>query len=180
MKKRTSVDFSNHELEIAQYDGISIYKFKKPNTIINMLVFVNTNGITSVTGDFGNWIFCREFHPSQDEYVSDGYQDEKLEINSIQKSHIYDSEKTLKSIEDFKNSFEDMYGREMDDEELNQIENIEQYVDDEREYIIAAYYEKPNSIDYEDIPFSQSRHRYLNIVYDGFDAICEYMKNKNI
>lgn len=78
--RRTKVDFSSHELKITSLSGEgSKYELKKPDTIIHSVVFFVLGGITAVTGDFGNWIFCREFHPNiSGENVSDRYWVEKL------------------------------------------------------------------------------------------------------
>jgi hypothetical protein len=64
MNRRTKIDFSEHELKITQLEGVLIHEFKRPDTRNCMLVFINTCGVMTVTGDFGNWVFCREFHPS--------------------------------------------------------------------------------------------------------------------
>ena len=178
MKKRTNIDFSRHELKVTKLDGVLIHEFKRPDTRNCMLVFINTCGVMTVTGDFGNWVFCREFHPSADNEsgVSGGYWDEKLEISSVQKSDKYDSEETLKRIKEFKETFEESYGREMSEEELEWVEQLENNVDDEHEYIYLAYREKPSHIDYESVPFGEKRHFWLDAVYDGFDEICQVMK----
>jgi len=179
MKKKTNVNFSKHELKVTNLEGVTIHEFKKPETIIHRLVFINTCGIMSVTGDFGKWIFCREFHPSgdYDSGVSGGYWDEKLEINSVQKSHAFDSDETLKAIDEFKENFEDYYGRTMNEDELDWLEKLDNSVFDEHEYIYVAYRENPSSIDYDEVPYGTKRHPWLDAVYDGFDAICQYLKN---
>lgn len=184
MSKRTKVDFSNHKLVIEEYPGVLIHKFRRPDTGVHNLVFINTCGILAVTGDFGNWVFCREFHPSTDsDDVSDGYWDEKLQIASEQKAKKYDSEYTKELIKEFKKNFPHNYGNGshdyvIDDEVKDWFESLEQNVDDEIEYTYIAYRDKPNYIDYEDIPFGVKRHAWLNAVYDGFEAICEYLKNQ--
>jgi len=182
MKKRTEIDFSKHELKITKLDGVLIHEFKRPDTINCMLVFINTCGVMTVTGDLGNWVFCREFHPSADNEsgVCSGYWDEKLQISSVQKSHKYDADETLKEIKQFKESFFDSYGRDMDEEEIDWVEQLENNVDDEYEYTYIAFREKPIDIDYEDVPFGKKRHYWLDAVYDGFDAICQIMKNNAI
>lgn len=179
MKKRTNIDFSKHELKITELEGVLIHKFKKPDTTDCMLVFINTCGVMTVTGDFGNWVFCREFHPSANNSsgVSGGYMDEKLEISSVQKSDKYDAEETLKRIKEFKETFDANYGREMNEDELDWVEQLENNVDDEHEYIYVAYRETPKDIDYESVPFGKKRHFWLDAVYDGFDAICQVLKN---
>jgi hypothetical protein len=176
MKKRTDVDFSKHKLKITQLDDVLIHEFKRPDTINCMLVFINTRGVMTVTGDFGNWVFCREFHPAPDNAVSRSYWDEKLEIASVQKAHKYDPEETLKEIKNFKDEFQNNYGREMNEEELDWVENLESSVDDEHEYIYVAYRENPSHIYYENIPFGYKRHFWLDAVYDGFNAMCEALK----
>lgn len=177
MERRTSIDFTRHKVKITKLDGLLIHEFKRPDTNNCMLRFINTCGVMTVTGDFGNWVFCREFHPSADNEhgVSGGYWDEKLEISSVQKSHQYDAEKTTLLINEFKENFQDAYGREMNEDEIDWIEQLENNVDDEHEYTYLAYREKPKDIDYESVPFGKKRHFWLDAVYDGFDEICQYL-----
>lgn len=179
MNKRTDVDFSKHEVKITELDGVLIHEFKIPDTRICMLVFINTCGVMTVTGDLGNWVFCREFHPSatNEHGVSAGYWDEKLGIASQQEATKFDSDTTTELIKDFKLTFEDYYGREMNEEEIDWIEYLEKNVDDEHDYIHYAYRETPPTIDYESVPFGKKRHYWLDAVYDGFDALCEHLKD---
>ena len=179
--KRTEIDFSKHVLKVTALDGVTIYEFKNPDTIHCMLTFINTCGVMTVTGDLGNWVFCREFHPSgnSDSGVSAGYWDEKLQIASEQKAKKYDAEETSRLIKEFREGFEDNYDRVMNKEELEWVKRMEESVDDEHEYVYVAYREKPSSIDYESVPFGEKRHFWLNAVYDGFDAMCEYIKAHN-
>ena len=175
---RTKIDFSKHEVITKKCEGVLIHVFKQPDTFVNSIKFINAEGILAVTGDFGNWIFCREFHPSSNnnDGVSAGYWDEKLEISSQQKAKKYDAEETTKCINEFKESYLDAYGEEMNEEVKDWIEQLENNVDDEYEYTYLAYREKPYSIDYESVPFGKKRHFWLDAVYDGFDAICEVLK----
>ena len=96
--KRTGLDFSKHELLCTKSDELTIHHLKKPNTYYDSIKYINTQGIMAVTGDYGNWIFCREFHPSADDYVSSGYWCEKLSIASCQVYKEYDPEETEKEI----------------------------------------------------------------------------------
>jgi len=180
--RRTGIDFSRHEVKVTKSEGVLIHEFKRPDTINCMLVFINTCGVMTVTGDFGNWVFCREFHPSADNesFVSAGYWDEKLEIASVQKSDKYDAEETSKIIKEFKETFEESYGREMNEEESDWVEQLENNVDDEHEYIYLAYRENPSSIDYESVPFGEKRHFWLDAVYDGFEALCDSIKESEL
>lgn len=178
MKKRTKIDFSKHELKVTKLDGVLIHEFKTPDINIYRLVFINSCGVMTVTGDFGNWVFCREFHPSgdNDSGVGDMYWDEKLQIHSVQESHRFDPERTLELIREFENSFVENYDREMDEDEMEWLERLRCNVNDEPEYIYTAYREMPSTMEYEDVPFGKVRHHFLDAVYDGFDAICELLK----
>ncbi len=177
MNKRTDVDFSKHELKVIEYNGVLIHEFKIPNTNTHSITFINACGVMTVTGDFGNWVFSREFHPSaESKGVSGRYWDEKLQNASVQKSHIFDADQTAKEIMEFKDSFAEQNGREMNEEETDWIKSLEKNCCDEYEYTYLAYRENPNDIDYESVPFGTVRHIWLDIVYDAFDAICLYLK----
>ena len=180
MNKRTKIDFSHHKLKITQFEDVLIHEFKIPETNNHMLVFINAGGVMTVTGDFGNWVFCREFHPSGENKngVSDQYWDEKLEISSVQKSHEYDPEQTIILINKFKQTFKDSFGREMTEDESEWIESLEEKVYDKYEYIYLAYKETPTTIDYDCVPFGEKRHFWLDAVYDGFDAICQTLSRE--
>lgn len=138
--------------------------------MINNIKFINAGGILSVTGDFGNWIFCRSFIPSKEGEVSGGYWDEKLQILSQQESHKYCPQQTLKRIEEFEKEQEEHNC--LDQEMKDWIEQLRDNVDDKFEYEYIAYRNKPDSVDYECVPYGKSRHQWLNIIYDGFDEIC--------
>lgn len=172
MKKRTDIDFSQHEVLVTELEGLKIHHLKKPDTILYNIKYINCGGVLTVTGDFGNWVFCREFHPSADGCVYSDYWDEKLEIGSEQKSHKYDPEETLKRIETFKSNFEYDFGRPMNEDELEWVERLEYNAGDEHEYVYWAYRETPRSLDFEDIPYGTKRHFWLDAVYDGFDEMC--------
>jgi hypothetical protein len=98
--KRTDVDFSKHEVVITKNDNILIHYLKQPNTTINSVKFINTNDVLVVTGDFGNWIFCREFIPSAKNYVSDHYWIEKLRISSCQDPYEFDCDEAKQQIKE--------------------------------------------------------------------------------
>lgn len=177
MKNRTNIDFSKHEVTVIKHDGVLIHKFARPNTINKSITFINTCGVCTVTGDFGNWVFCREFHPSKGGSVSDSYWDEKLEIASeSQKSHEYCPDETRRLIKEFREEFKDSYGREPNEEEKEWFEDLEQDVDNKFEYEYVAYRNNPSTVEDEWIPYGKARHVWLNAVYDGFDALCEKLK----
>lgn len=84
-------------------------------------------------------------------------------------------DKTIKkalNIKEFVSSFEDYFGREMNEEEKDWVESLTNAADDETEYNHIAYREKPKDIDYEYVPFGKKRQAWLEVVYDAFDEIC--------
>ena len=162
--------------KIIKNDNVVIYDLRRDDTNIHSVIFINSCGIMSVTGDLGNWIFNREFHPDG-KILSADYMDEKLQIASVQKSKIYDSDETLKLLETFRNDFPDLYGRDLFKEELYWLEELENSVDDEFYYKNVAFYKRPISIDYETIPFGKRRHYWLEGIYDAFDYINKIIKN---
>lgn len=184
IEKRTTVDFSKHIIIESHYqDGeynLDVWDFKlSDSNYRHRIKFINSCGILAVKGDFGNWIFCREFHPSKDGFVSGGYWDEKLVINSEQEASKYSVEATRKAIYEFEKEHEDS-----EEDIKDWIEALKDSVEDETEYVFTAYRETPRDIDYEDVPFEKERHHYLNVIYDAFDEMCKksrkIMKNKSI
>lgn len=55
------MDFSKHLVKITRYPGVLIHDFRIPDKYTTAITFINTRGIMAVTGDFGNWIFTRNF-----------------------------------------------------------------------------------------------------------------------
>ena len=91
---------------------IDIFRFAKPNTVTEGMTFINSENIMSVTGDWGNWIFCRMFFPSSKNYVSDSYWREKLRIASKQTSHIHESDVAIKEIDELLNDSDNEWTEE--------------------------------------------------------------------
>lgn len=178
LSKRCKIDFSEHEVLIAKQEDLAIYHLKKPNTFYDSVKFINTNGILAVTGDYGNWIFCREYHPSPKDFVSDHYWDEKLRTASSQVSDVYDSEDTEKQIRKKLNGGLVDYGYEGArlEEAKEYFEECLNYVDSEYEYIAYAYHNYPNFMDSEDVVFEKKYKGWLLAVFDAFDEICRRMK----
>jgi hypothetical protein len=175
---RTKVDFSKHELEVIKNDHVLIHRFKLPDReYYHSVTFINTCGIMSVTGDFGNWIFCREFHlNSEFGGVSDGYWNEKLSIHSTQTYAKFDSEATLEEIQEFEEKYDEE--NEMPEEVADWVQELKENVDSELDYTNIAYREKPSSIDYECVPFGKKQDSHLSAVYDAIEAICEKLKTR--
>jgi len=184
---RRNVDFSKHILLETHYTNpitkhnLDVWDFKLPDSeYTNRVTFINSCGVLTVTGDFANWVFDREFHPSPDGFVSDGYWAGKLRQSSQQESSHYDAKETEKELLELIESGLEEQGYK--DSELFRAkefyEELLNYVDDEIEYTYHAYrdYSRPDFLDHEDIPFCKSLHTWLEIVFDAFDYICKRLK----
>ena len=124
----------------------------------------------AVTGDWGNWIFCREFHPAADERVSDHYWCEKLGIASTQESKNYSKEKTRAEIE------ERLKEEDLDPEDKDFLTELLDVVDDEEEgYRRWAYENMPRDFDAESLPLCYENKFWLKAIFDAFDEICARM-----
>lgn len=171
--RRTGLDFSQHNLIMNKTDDLAVYYLRKPNTVCDSVKFINVHGILAVTGDYGNWIFCREFHPGPKGFVSDGYWREKLNISSCQEPEKYDSEKTAAEIRSR------MKDPELTEEENEYFQTLLLYVDEEINYMYHAFNDMPNGWDYESIPVVKSVDHWLLVVFDAFDEICHRL-NSNL
>lgn len=185
MKKRTNWDFSEHTHKVEMFrseegNEIRVDHLRKGESSMGYVKFVNDSRGLSVFGDFGNWIFCRPFHPDKDNFVSDMYWNEKLKIGSSQDHAKFDSEETAKELNELINGGLEKYGYE--GEELIQctewLTDLLTYVDDELEYTYEAFRgSNPTNIDYEQIPFCKTGSMQLQIVFDAFDEICARLKD---
>jgi len=172
--KRTKVNFEKHIVDVVKQDNFLMHHIRIPGTIRNNIKFINTNGIMAITGDFGNWIFCREFHPSAEGYVSDGYWEEKLSILSTQKYKEYNSENTVKAINRLLDNKEE---EELTEEEIEYLNDCIYYSDDEIEYKHHAFRNSCGMFDdYERVPFEETNNIWLDIIFDAFDEICRRYK----
>lgn len=174
---RTDLDFSKHELKITQINGVdSIFALELPNTSWHKFVFIVTNGITAVTGDYDNWIFSREFKPSASAKVQDHYWAEKLRISSVQKSHVFDTAKTIEIINEMIAENPDF-----NEEEIEYLTECKNYAQgSEFEYVSYAFNNSPSHWDSECIPIGEIIEPRLAYVFDAFDEICNRLKNENI
>ncbi len=175
--KRTKLDFSNHEVLVTKTDEILIHHLKIPGTRMDSIKFINTNGIMAVTGDYSNWMFCREFHPSAryDSGVSDEYWLEKLEIHSCQRPYRFDPEGTASQIKELLADKDEP----PTEEEKEYLETCLSNVYDEVNYNYEAFRNNVGRYeDHEYIPFVEKLHVQLPYVFDGFDEICRRLKEQ--
>lgn len=180
--RRTDFDFSNHELIIEKSEGLLVHTLKHTEySQWYRFNFINTNGIMVVTGDYGNWMFCREFHPSPDGIVSDYYWCEKIEISSTQEPYEFDEESTVEEIKEYLNGGLEEYGYEGDDLEIMRgyyEELLDRVTEGEFYYKAYAYSEKPDCMDVEYVPNCKKIKHWLLCVFDAFEEICLRLKEK--
>jgi hypothetical protein len=177
--KRTGVEFEKHELIVCSERGLLIHHLKKPDTICGNIKFVNIEGALIVLGDYGHWMFCRQFHPTEDGYVSDGYWLEKCDMEGQE----FDPEETQKEIEAGINGGLAEIGYEGNElkQAIEYYKSCLNYLDTEWEYVAFAHgSNKPSFIDHSDVPFVKKTKQWLRIVFDGFDEICRRIKEGNL
>jgi hypothetical protein len=173
MSKRTDIDFSKHELKIEETEDVKIYDLKQQDTIVRRVVFINTCGVMSVTGDFGNWIFCREFYPSKGGYVSDDYWCEKLSYN--QSGYVFDEDETRKEIKHFVEEELDNWN-EIEKHDLNKyFEGCLYRLHDDLDYKHYAYRKYPTCFDMESVIYLEKIDSWLLAIFDAFEEICSRM-----
>lgn len=177
--KRTDINFSKHEFIKIETPEVSIYHLKIPNTNYHNIKYINCSGILAVTGDFGNWIFCREFHPTEEDSVSDGYWLEKLKIASSQEALEFDSDATKKALQERLEDYKQEKGENIDEDVIEYYEGcINMCYEHELDYTHFAYRERPSGIDYEDVILIKDMKFWLKAVFDGFEEMCHRIKNK--
>lgn len=174
--KRTGIEFNDYKVTVTEQEGLLVHFLKKPNTICGCIKYINTNGIMAVTGDYGNWIFCREFHPSaQDNAVSDSYWNEKLQIASSQEPMEFDPKATKERI------IELLKNEEGEDDltraEKNYLRGCLAQVDcGQYDYEQQAHGESCGRFTGEYVPCCHKTKYWLLVIYDGFEEICRRMK----
>ena len=167
MKKRTHVDFSQHVVTVTKHEKTLIHEIAKPESSTHSVTFINTNGIMAVTGDFGNWIFNREFHPGISEFVSDTYWTQKLRVASSQDPYEFDPAKAKEQI------VEILRTQTLTEEEESWIHSLLSAADDGEYSYIAKAMDYPSSFESEMIPQGKIMKFWLEAVYDAFDEICK-------
>jgi hypothetical protein len=169
-ERRTNIDWSKYIVTKTETSECLIHYIAKPDTRCGAVKFINTQGILAVTGDYGNWIFCREFHPSHDGFVSDHYWIEKLRIASTQVPTDFDAKGTIEEIEHQLAELE----KDADDDRqyYNDLIDHLQMEDGEERYMVYAYDNLPKGKDSEFMPPCKKLNPWLECIFDAFDEIC--------
>lgn len=189
-EKRTSVNFDKHEHRVEIFKckekEIRVDHFQIGDSRMKYIKFVNTEDTLTVSGDYGNWVFCRPFVPSADGYVSDCYWFEKLRMLSEQKFDILDFDLIQQEIKELIDSGIKERFREDNEKTENAIAWFKELLDiaeseDHIEYTWKAYrdYSMPDFIEYEMIPFTKKIPTWIKIIFDAFDEICNRLEKQN-
>ena len=179
----TNTDWSKHELIVVKNDTVVIHHLKKPDTICQNVKFINCSGVLSVTGDYGNWIFCREFHPSEEGYVSAGYWCEKLRIHSTQQTSDYDPKGTIESLKEAIEKGAEDYGYTGDNLKAMKeyYSDCLRYADESKEiYQAHAYDNYPSCADHEAVICEFELKIQLKYVFDAFNEICRRLEKESL
>ena len=167
---------------------IRVDHFKRQDSIVGYVKFVNClcdYPNMTVTGDFGNWSFCRNFIPSPEATkISQGYWIEKASIHSSQDFNKLDMNMIQEDIYDLIDG--GLVEWDLDEEDhkhtLDWFRSLLEYAyeDNDFEYRAKAFLDvyRPKCIDYDDIPLHTSIPPQLLCVFDAFELICESMKKK--
>lgn len=169
---RTNTDFSKHVLTTTKREGMLIHVLAKPGTNMDSVTFVNTNDIMAVTGDYGNWIFCREFHPSASGKVDERYWIEKLQVASSQDPYDFDGKAAKEEIEELLKDPE----KSLSPEEKEWLQELLEATDGSEFEYIAKVMDYPASFPSEMIPKGKTTKYWLLVVFDAFEEICRRMK----
>lgn len=174
---RTKQDFTNHlhtrEVYKCGSKQIIIDSLELPGTSSCTIEFINTSSVLTVTGSFGNWVFCRPFLPSKDARVEASYWIEKLTTNSRQKLDKLDLTRIANYLTD-----------EIDTENRPDVKSwlneLLESTDDYLNYLVKAFRDpfRPASIDSEDIPLFKIIPNELLLVFEAFETICKKINEK--
>lgn len=173
-QKRTEIDFSKHELIIENKDDLLVHHLKKPDSYLDSIMYVNTHGFLAVTGDYSNWIFCREFHPSGNGYCDSRYWSEKLRIGSCQEPSDYDAERTHNEIQALLDNKEEPITLK----QREWFENLLKYTEQEAEYVYQAFINNTIGWETESMPYCKSYKYHFLAILDGFEEICSRIAEK--
>jgi hypothetical protein len=179
--KRSKVDWSQHEHSCLPLgNDCVIDELSIPGKgAFKSVKFINSQGIMAVTGDYGVWVFNREFIPSSQEgEVIEHYWCEKAPS-----CHLYDfdPEATHALITEWKNELMEVSEGQLSDNDRKRIEYwdaCDEIVDQDSPmyYQVRACDLKPSFLDYDEVPYQKSIKPWLLVVFDAWEEICRRMR----
>lgn len=177
MDKLSRIDFTNHKLHIVKNEYFESYQLKVDGTIVNSIKFTLINGVTLITGDFGNWVACRPFNPNTEIIDSVGYFCEKLTINSTQSTTEWCEDTLNENIDNLISILKDKGLRK---NELAKCENflneLKDYGGEETDYYNYFTDNAPNSFEYDWLPSGKKTQYSILIIIDAFNEIGKRIK----
>jgi hypothetical protein len=181
--KRTKLDFKNHKLKTVKFEFGVIYELAVPDKFCHSCKFINMFGKMFVTGDFGNYVFCREFHPDPEsqEGVSESYWLEKLKMHSIQDPYEFDAEETIKEIDLLLTEGVDGNDEDWTEEEKDYLENCRDAAENDPVFYDSVAYRGNVGYfsDYDRLPRVMKLKSDVACVFDAFDEICRLNKEEH-
>ncbi|WP_044213509.1 hypothetical protein [Flammeovirga sp. OC4] len=184
MEDKPKYDFSlhTHTVDIftnSKGEEIRIDTFQEEDYRMGLVKFKNDENGLTVTGDFGVWVFERNFIPCKGFKINKMYWSEKLIATSIREYCEYDPIQTCEAIEAIINNDLEDWGYEGEELENQKefYEDLLNYVDDEIEYKYHAYRSLfPFDVDHDGIPYFKKGSVKLDVIFDAFEEICRRMK----
>jgi hypothetical protein len=163
--------FENHKLTQVNENT---YLFKQPRTG-NCHIYFHflVDGRMAITGDLGEWILERCFHPIMTERLSNGYFMEKV-VND--QKYVFDSELLQKQLKELANEIMADYTQceEWDQPETAPDFSEESfYYEREADYIVDMdrLVELFNIQDYESLPDGKKPHPWIEMIVEAYHYI---------
>lgn len=176
MRKKIKINWKKHLLTYHSSPTGRVHILKQPNTSDHSVIFINSMGVMSVTGDFGNWIFCREFHPSPGAKVSEAYWVEKLKIASTQQPMEFDPDETRKQLrKEIREIGTNGYDPDTKRIIKGYYENCLAIIDDGN-YFFEATQEVPDGFDSEYVVYCEKPKIWLLCIFQAFNEICRRLE----
>ena len=179
MIKRTNIDFTNFSLTINECEYLT-YVLK--NDVGSIIKFITDDSHLYVVGDYGNWIFNRNFIPVNGGSVLDYYWVRLLRERSTQNPFIFSKHKTCITIDAMIVNIEVNYPNDSQKkiDLIKYFKNSKEYVDNEQEYLWFVSEHKPNWY-LNDIIVEYDYMYDILVVFDAFEEICRTLpKNNNL
>lgn len=181
IEKLSRVDFSQHKLHRLENENLQTFHLKLDGTSRNNVKFTLVDGVTVITGDFGNWVACRYFNPKDDPIDSVGYFCEKLRIHSEQELYEWDSDYLASEVKELIKGLKERGIKGKNFEKSKEfLEESLGFGDNEIDYIAYCREYMPECFDYEYLPDGYVTKYRIFILVDAFNEICQRLKEENL
>jgi len=180
-EKHSKIKFDQHKLHVVENDHFSSFHLKIDGTIRNNVKFTLIDGVTLITGDFGNWVACRPFNPRDGDIDSVGYFCEKLTISSTQETKEWDSDYLESEVKDLIDGLKERGVKGKSFEKSKEfLEDSLGFGDDEIDYVSYCRDNMPECFDYEYLPDGYVTKYRIFVLVDAFNEIYQRLKKEEI